>query len=65
MCESAAFVVTDGTETKIMDNVILVRPEGERLLLADLFGERKELRARIVNVDFLKHRILLEEIAAP
>lgn len=64
MCEAAVYVVADGTETKIMENVVLVRPEGERLFLADLFGERKEIRGRILNIDFLKHRITLEEIGA-
>lgn len=65
MCEAAAIVVANGTETKVMDDVIMVQPEGERLLLANLFGERKELRARIVSIDFLNHRLVLEEIPAP
>ncbi|MCL5075535.1 MAG: CooT family nickel-binding protein [Chloroflexi bacterium] len=62
MCEATAFVATDGREKKIMENVILLQPEDDRLLLADLLGEQKLVQARVRSIDFLKHRIVLEEM---
>lgn len=61
MCEVAAFLAVDSGERKIMENVVLLEPEGDLLLLRSLLGEQKLLRARLKSVDFLGNRIVLEE----
>lgn len=61
MCEATAYLVIGDREKKIMENVVLLEPEGEQLLLVDLLGEQKVVRARIKKADFLRHRIVLEE----
>ncbi len=62
MCEAAAFLMSGGAERKIMENVISVHKEEDHVLLADLLGEQKVLRARVTDIDFLHHRVLLEEL---
>ena len=47
-----------------MENVVLLEPEGDRLLLVDLLGEQKLVRGKIRKADFLRHRIFLEESPA-
>jgi predicted RNA-binding protein len=59
MCEANVFVVRDGESSLIMENVVSVRPEGNTILLVDLFGEQKIITARIERVDLLKHEITL------
>jgi predicted RNA-binding protein len=61
MCESNAFVVDSaGGEELLMENVAYLRPDGDELLLRNLFGEEKSVRAKIKEMDLTAHRILLE-----
>jgi len=63
MCEAIVFLNTQGTEKEIMREVLTLEVgEENRLFLTDLFGDRKELRAKIKNIDFLHHKVLLEEV---
>ena len=59
MCEARVLVVKDSESNLIMENVITLRPEGEKLLLVDLFGEQKIISAKIERVDLLNHEIIL------
>jgi predicted RNA-binding protein len=61
MCETIAYLTSDGQEKEIMRDVVLLQPEGNVLLLANLLGERKLVRGRIEKIDFLKHTVHLEE----
>jgi predicted RNA-binding protein len=47
---------TDG-EHVLMRHVMLVRPEGDGLVLASLLGEQKLVRGRIEKIDLLTHRV--------
>ncbi|MBU4301549.1 MAG: CooT family nickel-binding protein [Actinobacteria bacterium] len=59
MCEAIVFVVKDGEKRKIMEDVVTVHPEGEKVLLTDLFGEQKLITAKVERVDLLEHEIIL------
>lgn len=59
MCEAVVFVVKDGEMKQVMDNVVTLHPEGDQLLLTDLFGEQKLVTARIEKVDLTGHEIIL------
>jgi predicted RNA-binding protein len=61
MCEATVYLTEDGQERKIMQDVVLVQPEGDAYLLANLLGEQKLVQGRIKRIDFLKHTIHLEE----
>ena len=61
MCESTAYVKRGGREEKLMGDVAHVAFEGESLVLTGILGERLQLRARVVDLDLVGHRILLEE----
>ena len=62
MCDMAAFVVKDGTEEKILENVELIEARGEELELTNLFGERRTLRARLKRFDNSEGKLLLEPL---
>lgn len=59
MCEAIVFVVRDGEKRKVMENVVTVTPEGDKLLLTDLFGEQKLITASVDTVDLMGHEIIL------
>jgi predicted RNA-binding protein len=62
MCDMAAFVVTDGTEEKILESVDLVEAEGDELELTNIFGERRTLRARLKCFDNREGKLLFEPL---
>ncbi len=59
MCEAIVFVVKDGKKQKVMEDVVTVHPEGDKVLLTDLFGEQKLVTAKVERVDLLEHEIIL------
>ncbi len=60
MCEAIVYVVKDGARQRLMDNVVTIRPEGDGLLLTDLFGEQKLITASVETIDLMNHEILLK-----
>lgn len=61
MCQSRVVTFRAGQEQVLMDDVVMVRPEGEDLHLEDLFGQRKVVRGRIKELQLMDHRIIIEE----
>jgi predicted RNA-binding protein len=61
MCEAKVYVKQDGEEAKVMEDVILVRPEGDTYLLVNILGEQKLVQGRIDKIDFLKHTVHLSQ----
>jgi predicted RNA-binding protein len=59
MCEANVFLVTDGESKRLMEDVVTVHPEGDKILLTDLFGEQRLVTARIEKVDLTGHEIIL------
>ncbi len=62
MCEGTVFLVTDGVEEEVMRDVLVLEVAHSRLLLVDLFGERKEIKAKVKNIDFSQHKVIIKEI---
>jgi predicted RNA-binding protein len=62
MCEANAYLLKEGKEELILEDISLLRPEKEELYLQNIFGEQKRIKARIKEMNLLNHRILLEEL---
>ena len=60
MCETNAYVIKDGKEELIMEDVAFARPTNGKLELKDIFGEEKTVSGKIKEIQFLGHRILIE-----
>jgi len=60
MCESKVYLATPEGEQLVLGDVTSIRPEGDGFRLVSLFGEEKHLAGRIKEIDFLKHRVVLE-----
>ncbi len=62
MCEANAYIVKDGKEELYFENVDRVIPQEDGLLLEDIFGKKKIIKARIKEMALVDHKIKLEEI---
>lgn len=61
MCEANAYLVKEGKEELILEDLMILRPEGTELFLQNIFGEQKRIKARIKEMNIVDHRVLLEE----
>lgn len=62
MCLSKAYVERHGKRELLMEEIASIDIKGNRLLLKTLFGEQKEIRANIREIDFLSGSIILENM---
>lgn len=58
MCEANAYLVVDGEERLIMENVDVLKPEDERVYLQNIYGEQRWIEARIKEMSLVNHRIV-------
>jgi len=65
MCESHAYVLREGREEKVLDDVTFLQPENGSVLLRNLFGEEIRIRGAIEKVLFMDHKILIREEGSP
>ena len=61
MCEANAYLLKQGKEELVLEDVSILRPEADGLYLQNIFGEQKRVRARIKELSLVDHRIILEE----
>jgi predicted RNA-binding protein len=62
MCQSNAYLEHDGQQQLIIEDVGLIRPEGDKILLISIFGEEELIDAKIKMIDLLHHKIVLEKV---
>ncbi len=60
MCESNVYLLRQGSEELLMENVDSVKVNGETVTLRSLFGEETTVTAGIVELRLSAHRIVLE-----
>jgi len=63
VCEANAYLMKDGKEELLMENVDILRPEGNVVYLMDIFGEQRWVEAAIKEMNLVRHRIVLEKEA--
>ncbi len=59
MCELNVYLKRDDHETLVMEGVFVVKPEGEKVVLENLFGEQKVIEAKISQVSLMEHKLIL------
>ncbi len=62
MCLSKAYIDRNGKRELLVEEVASVQVRNGKLLLNTLFGEQKEVKASIRQIDFMTHSILLEDV---
>ncbi|MCR4434616.1 MAG: CooT family nickel-binding protein [Clostridiales bacterium] len=60
MCEANAYLVDEnGSMSLLIEGVDKVIPEDDKLILENIFGQRKIVKARIKELALVDHRIIL------
>jgi len=62
MCEASAFFIKDGKEELILESVDTLENFGDEVKMINIFGEQKNLKARIKTLSLVEHKIILEPI---
>ena len=62
MCEANAYILMNGKEEKVLENVDLVEMNGDEVKLIDIFGEQKIIKARLRLYNNSKGKIVFEPV---
>ncbi len=60
MCEANAYIDVNGREELYLESVDVMRPEGGKIFLKNLFGEQKVFDGEVKEISLLKHKIVLK-----
>ena len=60
MCLSKAYVEKDGKKEFLMTDIASVKVDGDKLVLKNLFGEKKIFSANILEIDFTDNSLRLD-----
>ena len=60
MCQSTVYLSKDGKEEELMKDVVLVEPVEQGVKIQGFFEAPQIIPARIVTIDLLKHKVVLE-----
>lgn len=61
MCEANAYIIDDdGKESLLLEGVDKLVPEEDMLILENIFGQKKIVKAKIKELSLVDHRIILE-----
>ncbi len=61
MCELKAYVRKGEREELVLEAVSNVRTEGDEVILRNLFGEEKRIRATVREVSLSRNRVILDQ----
>jgi predicted RNA-binding protein len=62
MCEAHAYILKNGREEKLLENVDQVEVEGDQVKMINIFGDQKILKAAIRSYNNTERKILLEAV---
>ena len=62
MCEAAAYLLKDGQEELVLESVDVLESKEDQIEMINIFGEQKQIRARIKLLSLVDHKIILEPV---
>ncbi len=64
MCLGKAYLEADNKRELVLDSIASLEIDGTKLKLSTIFGDHKEMEARIKEIDFESSRIILTKVPA-
>jgi predicted RNA-binding protein len=61
MCEATAYLLKNGKEELLLQDVDTIEPDGDNLRIVSIFGEQKTLKASIHSLNLVNHKVILVE----
>lgn len=62
MCEANAYIYHDSKEELFLEEVNRIVPDGDLLIVENIFGDKKLIKGRIKEIILLDHKIIIEKI---
>lgn len=62
MCEAHAYILKDGKEEKLLENVDELEVEGDNIRMINIFGEQKIVKAKVRRYQNRESKIILEAL---
>ncbi|MBC8458874.1 MAG: CooT family nickel-binding protein [Deltaproteobacteria bacterium] len=62
MCESSAYVLKDGKEELVLESIDLLENKKGEVILINMFGEQKTVKAKVKALSLVEHKIIMEPI---
>ena len=62
MCDINVFVIKDGAEESVLENVDLVEEVAGGMRLTNIFGEERVLKAKMVRYDNSEKRMVFQPV---
>ena len=59
MCELNVYLLGEGKEELLMEDVANMAPEGDSVVLTDILGQQKTVDGRILEIRLLDHKAYL------
>ena len=60
MCESTAYILTDGNEELLFEDIEFLENKNGEVKMVSIFGEEKTIHARPKRFSLVDHKIVLE-----
>ena len=60
MCESTAYILKNGKEELVLENVDFLESQEGVVKMVNLFGEEKTVEGRVKSLSLVDHKIILE-----
>ncbi|MGI6778325.1 MAG: CooT family nickel-binding protein [Acetivibrionales bacterium] len=62
MCEANAYLIDEnGEPTLLLEGVDKLTPQDDKLVLENIFGQKKIIKAKIKELALVEHKIFLEK----
>lgn len=62
MCEANVYISDNYKEELLLEEVNRIIPDGDFLIIEDIFGERKIVKGKIKEIILLDHKIIIEKM---
>lgn len=62
MCEANAYIKNNETLELLLESVDKLTPEGDTLILENIYGQKKIIKGKIVEMGLVDHKIILERL---
>lgn len=62
MCEANVFLIANGSEQEIMKEVLSLEIDGTRVVMGDLLGNQQDVQAKVKSINFINHKVILEQV---
>jgi predicted RNA-binding protein len=62
MCDVNVFVLNNGVEEKVLENVDLIEEVADGMRLVNIFGEERTLKAKMIHYNNSDKRMLFQPV---